>query len=516
MRPKTVTSTDHVQSPEVRGGRLRLSLVGVVAVLAALTAIPLVARHSAPKQTRAVVPTTAGKIPATSIPVMVCGNSRWLTSPYVLAPRGAVRVPAGDDSVRTMSSGGQINLNYDIHARTVYWFAPGLHTLGTGQFNQIQPANGDTFVGAPGAVLSGGGSNDSAFAGTATGVKIEYLTIEDFVPPNGQYAVNHDQAGSWTIMFNTIEDNTQPGAPSSAPGGAALGTGNNNLVEHNCLAHNGEYGLNAGGNDVTIRFNEISWNGRADFPDNDCGCSGGAKFWDMTNVTVTDNYVHDNYNVGLWADTDNAGFDISGNYISGNWAEGIIYEISYNAAIMDNTLRNNGWGIGSSAAGGIPYGAAIYVNGSGGDPNVASNYRGTLSISGNVLINNWDGVVVYQNADRTCGSGSNSSTGYCTRGNKSFTAASCAANYRNSSARTSPPTTSTVVSGKHRILLSKATALISTQRRSSTPPTSCQTSPMPTVTQAATTSTPAIHPRPATITGAGSTVCLAIQDQRAP
>ena len=41
--------------------------------------------------------------------------------------------------------------------------------------------------------------------------------------------------------------------------------------------------------------------------------------------------MHDNHSVGLWADTNNVGFDIEGNYISDNDAEGVFYEISYNA-----------------------------------------------------------------------------------------------------------------------------------------------------------------------------------------
>ena len=61
---------------------------------------------------------------------------------------------------------------------------------------------------------------------------------------------------------------------------------------------------------------------------------------------MTDNWVHDNGAVGIWADTDNSGFNISGNYIAHNWAEGIIYEVSYNASITGNTFVDNAWGRG--------------------------------------------------------------------------------------------------------------------------------------------------------------------------
>ena len=61
------------------------------------------------------------------------------------------------------------------------------------------------------------------------------------------------------------------------------------------------------------------------------------------NATVDYNYVHDNYNVGIWFDFLNSGADISYNYISSNWSAGIQYEASYNARIADNTLVGNSW-----------------------------------------------------------------------------------------------------------------------------------------------------------------------------
>ena len=75
-----------------------------------------------------------------------------------------------------------------------------------------------------------------------------------------------------------------------------------------------------------------------------CGCGGGGKFWQDQNVTVEDNYVHDNYSTGIWADTNDDGFNIQGNYFSANYGEALIYEISYNALIKGNTFVDNAWG----------------------------------------------------------------------------------------------------------------------------------------------------------------------------
>ena len=104
--------------------------------------------------------------------------------------------------------------------------------------------------------------------------------------------------------------------------------GSGDVYEFNCLTRNGENGLNAAGTGTLFAYNEVSWNGKADFPDTgQCGCSGGIKYWDSTDATVEDNYIHDNYNVGLWFDTDNVGAFVEGNDIARNWAKDMIYEI---------------------------------------------------------------------------------------------------------------------------------------------------------------------------------------------
>ena len=257
------------------------------------------------------------------------------------------------------------------------------HYLGSGEFAQINPGKNDTFIGAPGAVISGvnPGSagyhqNDFAFVGndtSDTGVTIEYLTIENFallVARGGQ----HQLRRRWTIAHSTIKDN--------APG-AAMMIGSGNTIEHNCLTANGQYAFNAyqnpgdpqqskvtgGPQDIVLSGNEISyndtcnWEASGKFPvktpagcagagqSDGCGCSGGGKFWQAQNVTVKNNYVHDNYNVGIWADTNDDGFDIEGNYFSANFDSALVYEISYNALIKGNMFAGNAVGQGTRTAG---------------------------------------------------------------------------------------------------------------------------------------------------------------------
>ena len=136
---------------------------------------------------------------------MVCGNAGVLSGP-ASAPAGAVTVPAGNNA---SLFGDQ------LPASTTYYFAAGTHYLGSGEYAQINPGRDDTFIGAPGAIISGddpGSSgydqNDFAFVGNGTGitgVTIEYLTIENFSPPGSQGAVNTNSDDNWTITHSTIK-----------------------------------------------------------------------------------------------------------------------------------------------------------------------------------------------------------------------------------------------------------------------------------------------------------------------
>jgi Right handed beta helix region len=332
-----------------------------------------------------------------SPPARICGDTALLSGPAT-PPAGAVTVPAGDNS------------GLAPVANTTYWFAPGKHTLGTGEYDQIAPADNDVFVGAPGAILDGRTRNDYAFTQHARNVTIEYLTIENFGATGGnggQGVVNHDSGNGWTIQYNTVRDNA----------GAGVFIGKNGVARYNCLKDNGEYGFQAygpnGDANVVLTHNEIVGNNTYNWEKHDpgCGCSGGGKFWDTDKATVTDNWVHGNHGPGLWADTDNNDFDFENNYIADNDGEGIMYEISYNALIRNNTFSRNAIVEGPTNPG-FPTGA-IYLSESGGDSRVAARYA-SIEITGNRFVDNWSGVVLWENADRFCNSPANSSSGYCT------------------------------------------------------------------------------------------------------
>ena len=336
-----------------------------------------------------------------SPPVRVCGNNAILGGGPSSPPKGAVVIPVGDDSGTVLSH------NWTIRPDTTYWFAPGTHTLGTGQFSQIVPASGDTFLGAPGAVLDGQHSNLYAFTQHASNVTIRYLTIQNFGAHGesiGQGVVNHDEGSGWHIDHVTVQD--------SAGAGVMLGSGN--VLAYSCLNDNGEYGFQGGGPHITGDHNEVVGNNTDNWEARQpgCGCSGGAKFWGVNGAAIISNNVHDNLGPGLWADTNNRGFDVEHNYIANNQGEGFIFETSYNLRLAHNTFVRNAL-VAGPKLGGFPD-PAVYISESGADSQVPGPYGDTLVIMGNTFIDNWSGVVLWENADRFCGSPANTSTGECT------------------------------------------------------------------------------------------------------
>lgn len=342
-------------------------------------------------------------------PAMVCGNASILGGGPASAPSGAVVVPAGDNG----------SVDFQL-AGTTYWFAPGTHTLGLTNLDQIIPADDSTFIGAPGAILDGQGVNDYAFTQDNENVTIKYLTIQNFDTPQNEGAVNHDSGVGWTIEYNTIQNN----------GGGGVFAGSDNTLRYNCLKDNGQYGFQVysddvgGPQNVLLDHNEIVGNNQDDWESQivGCGCTGGGKFWEASHVTVTNNYVHDNLSVALWADTNDNDFLIEGNYIEGNNGQGIFYEIAYNMIVRNNNFIGNAVvdGPGNPS---FPTGA-IYLSEAGGDSRVPAR-TDKIEIYDNQFVDNWSGVVLWENADRFCNSPANTSGGTCTLVNPNATLTTC-------------------------------------------------------------------------------------------
>jgi hypothetical protein len=320
------------------------------------------------------------------------------------APPGAVTLSPGprtiQDAIAAHSSGG-----------TTYYLTAGTYSI----TSPINPNNGDTFIGAPGAIIDGTNTQQVAFGlnDHAHGVTIQHLTIQHFVGPQNNGIVNQGQGAGWIIQYNTIRDN-----PDTNGGAEGIMLGNGNVVSYNCLTGNAQTGVASdGASGFVVQHNEVSLNAVGYEAAHSCGCSGGMKFFTSSQGVITDNWIHDNGSVGLWVDTNNSFFLIEGNVIEKNEAEGIMYEISYNAVIAGNLLRFNGIA-GNAQASDFPE-PSIYISESGGyDAGAAMmlsgvDVNGVLRINDNMFADNADGVVLYQNGTRCCGTkdGCNASCG---------------------------------------------------------------------------------------------------------
>lgn len=329
----------------------------------------------------------------------VCDNA--VAGPAV-APAGAVVVdPAVQNALADQTE--------RYPPGTTFWLAPGVHTLESADYGQIVPKDGNSYIGAPGAVLDGREINTFAFTGKASGVTVAHLTVSGFVGAIQEGVVNHDFGEDWTVEHNTIEEN----------GGAGMMAGVRSQIRYNCLRNNGQYAINAFGSDLVVEGNEIVGNNADDLEntiEGGCGCTGGVKFWNVDGADVRGNWVHDNRGVGLWIDMDNNDFLIEGNLIEDNDAEAVFYEVSYNLVLRDNLIRNNAYVKGREFADRndtFPVGA-IYISESGGEPRLAAR-TDRIEIYGNVLANNWSGITAWENADRFCNNTpENAAGGYCT------------------------------------------------------------------------------------------------------
>lgn len=464
--------------------RWLLVLLATGALLVAVTTVGLRLRPDS----SADAARTAGAISARPTGRPICGQPS-LRSPYsYTGPAGPYQ--SGTRGLPTFGASktdfpdaqaGQVLApeateyqNWQLRPRTVYYLAPGVH------YGSFSANTGDVFVGgyANGvqSVLDGQYSRRTAIdsnisIGEQADVTIRYLTVQRFTPPVDQNAINQTGAGGWKLLNSTVTLNV--------PGGGMFAA-TDNVLKGNCLTLNGQYGfqsaetirgdsLTGGPYNVWVENNEISYNDTCDLsgliqnsalgwkdhnpvPDryrnSNCGVvtgsgnQGGFKLWATNGVMIRDNWIHHNWGVGGWADTNNANTTWTGNTITDNENGAIWEETSYNFSITDNYLARNNLTDGPGNPD-FPM-PAIYISESGSDtanggvPRCAMEscirsgipgYPPRSVIGQNTLVDNGGGIFLWQNSNRRCNDGFD---GVCTlmkggaRG--PFSRAGCAAN----------------------------------------------------------------------------------------
>jgi hypothetical protein len=394
----------------------------------------------------------------------VCGQT-VLRSPYrYTGPAGPYRSGApglptfgapGTDfpdakAGRVLSTGTADYQNWQLSPHTVYYLAPGTH------YGSFSANTGDVFVGGfangIGSTLDGQHSRRVAIdsnigIGEQKNVTIQYLTIQRFTPYVDQTAINQTGAGGWQLLNSTVTLNV--------PGGGMFAA-TDAVLRNNCLTQNGQYGfqsaqtirgdsLTGGPYNVWVEKNEISYNDTcglsglltnpalgwhnhnpvpASYRNSHCGPvkgngnQGGFKLWGTNGVMIRNNWIHHNWGVGGWADTNNANTTWTGNTITDNENSAIWEEISYNFSITNNYIARNNLldGPGNPS---FPM-PAIYVSESGSDSKNGGVPSCTMTsciesrmpghptrsvIQNNTLVDNGGGVFLWQNSNRHCNDG---------------------------------------------------------------------------------------------------------------
>lgn len=252
----------------------------------------------------------------------VGGNTAYGPQRSQTRPTGAVDILAGA-SIQTAVTNNP--------AGTTFWLHSGTFSI----TSSIVPKTGNTFVGEYGAILDGtswSSSTPEHAAFQAHNADIDNVTIRNLVvqnmPQKGIHAFR-DFASGWTVAYCEI---------AYCKDGISLSNGarvNNNYIHHNIGdPTNVDAGLRGGGyvfnegTDIIVENNEISYNG----PEQ--------KSIDIGVITWRGNFVHHNYQGGIWVDGDGNGSTIENNIVE-DQTVGIWYEDARGCTIRNNYVRRH-------------------------------------------------------------------------------------------------------------------------------------------------------------------------------
>lgn len=255
----------------------------------------------------------------------------------------------------TTSDNANINTILTNNPGATFYFRAGTYN----RTSTIVPKANQTLVLESGAILDGGSNNFGAAIqiNNTNGVTIRGGKIQN-VGSNATGANGRGILVQGTSEGTTIEDVE---VTSCYRSGVVVQTttAGGTTVQYCYIHDNGQYGFNInansagtpGSDDVTFYRNEISGNNTQHAnPGDDAGTCKiiDARNGGLNAITLTENYVHDNYGFGLWVDNgepDTTGFTISENVCEDNLFGGIFYEVGGGGCtISRNYLKGNGKG----------------------------------------------------------------------------------------------------------------------------------------------------------------------------
>ncbi len=355
----------------------------------------------------------------------VCGNPAILDGPTT-APNGAITITPSTNLAAATAAAPE---------GSIFYLTKGTHTLLTGP---VQAKANNKYIGAPGAIIDGKYTNNivktirgvstnvsMSFIGNPSGandkVTIQYLTIQNFGQLDGKLAglvngssINWSQRPGWVIANNTISNN----------GGAGTNVTSDGKLQNNCLENNEQFGFAIQSNppnftvNAVIEGNEIRGNNRSTKIEEAgvcTGCSGGLKIWNSKNIIIRNNNVSNNNGAGIWVDNNNIDTLVEGNVVRDNTKRGIFLEISYSAIVQKNYISGNYVAEGPGR-GNFPE-AGIYISEAGGDEGNKAKLGGvfpaTIDVNNNYIVDNWNGINIWEKADRYCTRPEKNDTGNC-------------------------------------------------------------------------------------------------------
>jgi parallel beta-helix repeat protein len=214
---------------------------------------------------------------------------------------------------------------------TTFCLQAGTYSLATG----VQAKSYDRFIGQPGTVLDGQGVASQGLWGYGGTSGQKSVTVRGVLFKRFTFEAVHP-GYSWTITSNEL---------SYSKIGVRVNTGT--VLQNNYIHDNTQFGV-AGGpaSNILIKDNEIAHNNTSNSCGGTCkGNAGGTKIVGSTagtyGVTWTGNYVHDNIGAGIAQDGNTHNTTIDNNLVANNSGPGIHYELSWDAVISNNTVRNN-------------------------------------------------------------------------------------------------------------------------------------------------------------------------------
>ena len=214
---------------------------------------------------------------------------------------------------------------------TTFCLKSGTYLLTTG----VLVKSYDTLSGVPGTVLDGQGVAARGLYGYGGSTGQHDVVVKGIKFQNFTDEAVH--AGwSWLIADNEIRTSR-----------IGVGVNDGTVLRNNYIHHNAQYGLSGGPtSNVLIEGNEVAYNNTS----NSCGgsCSGNAGASKIVgssagswSITWRGNWVHDNTGPGIWADGNVHTSLYENNVAENNSGPGILVEISWDAIIRTNTVRNN-------------------------------------------------------------------------------------------------------------------------------------------------------------------------------